>query len=486
MKSRELNSVLADSPKGGKGVSPTDVSAGKTYLLRIAESRNTKDFIAATEDPSHLLERVVSAPNLAQALLNVARNRGAAGVDGVSVDEVVGRAPILLPQLQQRLLQGKYTPGDIRRVWIPKPGGQRGLGIPTVIDRWVQQALLEVLQPIFEPGFHPSSHGFRPERGAHTAIPEAQKHIETGYQFVVDIDLAKFFDRVNHQRLLSRLETQISDRRILRLIAGMLKAQVVMPDGTKVTTEEGTPQGGPLSPLLSNIVLDELDWELERRGHRFVRYADDCKIYVRSERAGHRVMKSISRFIIRRLRWVINEEKSSVCRPDHNHFLGFRLSPQPEGNVTIHLSARSKTRVDEKIRQLTPRTWGQSLESCFERINKYLRGWMAYFRICTFEEMEMFHRLDAHIRRRIRAIILHQKKRARSLYRHLLARRVPESIAAGTAFSRRGIWRRSNYPGLTKAYPNKWFSQYLVSLEETWRQWNPATLASGQQLLFEL
>ena len=202
------------------------------------------------------------------------------------MNQVVGNARHLLPKLHRALLQGNYCPGDIKRVWIPKPGKKekRALGIPSVIDRWVQQAALQVLQPIYEPTFHPSSHGFRPNRGAHTAIPEAKRYVENGSQVVVDIDLSKFFDRVNHQRLLGRLEQKIQDRRILRLIRQMLKAKVVLPNGTKVLTDEGTPQGGPLSPLLSNIVLDELDWELEKRGHRFVRYADDCKIYVRSER----------------------------------------------------------------------------------------------------------------------------------------------------------------------------------------------------------
>jgi group II intron reverse transcriptase/maturase len=458
-----MNSVFADSSKEGKDVSLSDVSDGKAYLLRITECRPTKGFTATTEDDGQLLERVASAQNLAQALLNVARNKGAAGVDGVSVNQVIGNARHLLPKLHKALLQGNYEPGDIKRVWIPKPGKKekRALGIPSVIDRWVQQAALQVLQPIYEPTFHPSSHGFRPKRGAQTAIPEAKRYIEDGFQVVVDIDLSKFFDRVNHQRLLGRLEQKIRDRRILKLIRQMLKAKVVLPNGTKVMTDEGTPQGGPLSPLLSNIVLDELDRELEKRGHRFVRYADDCKIYVRSERAGNRVMESISRFIERRLRLVVNEEKSSVCRPDQNHFLGFRLCPKPDGKVEIHISARSKERLDERIRQLTPRSWGQSIDSCIIQLNQYLKGWIAYFRICTPEGADLFRRFDAHIRRRLR-------------------------VTAGTAYSRRGIWRRSNYPGMTKAYPIRWFTERMVTLHLEWRQLNPPTLASGQQLMFDL
>ena len=229
-------------------------------------------------------------------------------MDGRSVEEVVDDAPRLLPKLRHELLSGAYRPGDIRRVWIPKPGGgQRGLGIPNVVDRVVQQALLQVLEPLFEPTFHHSSHGFRPHRGAPTAIAEAKKHFAEGRVWTVDIDLSKFFDRVHHQRLLNRMARHVEDGRVLKLVHRMLKAKVVLPDGTRTATDEGTPQGGPLSPLLSNIVLDELDWELERRGLRFVRYADDFSVFVKSERAGHRVMNSVRKFIEKRLRLLVNE-----------------------------------------------------------------------------------------------------------------------------------------------------------------------------------
>lgn len=258
-----------------------DVSAGRSYLLHTADDNLTSetDALADGHDASHdrLLERVASLPNLARALLFVARNKGAAGVDGVSTEEVVEAAPELLPKIREALISGLYQPGDIRRVWIPKPGGgERGLGIPNVIDRVVQQAVLLQLEPIFEPTFHDSSHGFRRYRGAQTAIAEATEYFNEGYGTTVDIDLSKFFDRVNHQRLLARMGKRVGDGRVLKLVHRMLKAKVVLPDGTRVVTEEGTPQGGPLSPLLSNIVLDELDWELDRRGLRFVRYADDC------------------------------------------------------------------------------------------------------------------------------------------------------------------------------------------------------------------
>lgn len=284
--SRQLVFAFAGSPQGGGKPLSTDESGGRDFLLHTAKNSATNDCGASRVTPDRLLDRIAEPRNLAVALRNVAKNKGAPGVDGRRVDEVVDASPRLLWSLRRRLLDGSYRPGDIRRVWIPKPGGgERGLGIPNVVDRWVQQAVLQVMEPIFEPTFHPSSHGFRPARGAQTAIAEAATHITQGHGWVVDIDLSKFFDRVNHQRLLSRLATRIEDRRVLRLIGAMLKANVVLPDGTRVSTGEGTPQGGPLSPLLSNIVLDELDWELERRGLCFVRYADDCAPRRRSEEA---------------------------------------------------------------------------------------------------------------------------------------------------------------------------------------------------------
>jgi group II intron reverse transcriptase/maturase len=347
--------------------------------------------------------------------------------------------------------------------------------------------VLQVLEPIFEPTFHDSSHGFRPSRGAHTAIAQAKAYVGEGYEVVVDLDLSKFFDRVHHQRLISRLAQRVADPRILKLVRQMLKAKVVMPDGTRVSTEEGTPQGGPLSPLLSNVVLDEFDGELQRRGLRFVRYADDCNIFVRSLRAGQRVMASIRRFLERRLRLLVNEEKSKVARPEEIHFLGFRLRKAPEGKVEVHISARTKERLDARIRELTPRTWGQSLATCIAEANRYLHGWIAYFRICTEESLLLFHRFDAHIRRRLRAIIVRQKKRSRHLYRHLVRRDVSEGAAAQTAYCRRGAWYQSNTRGMTAAYPNAWFHERLVSLKATWDRLNqPPKLASGQALLFEL
>ena len=471
---RQLTFAFADSPQGGKGGSARDVSRGRAYLLLTAEVTTPVDLVASGAEAEGLMGRVAAPWNLAQALLNVARNKGAPGIDGQSVEEVVEASPRLLPKLCRMLLEGTYQPGDIRRVWIPKPGGgERGLGIPNVVDRWVQQAVLQVLQPIFEPTFHSGSHGFRPWRGAHTAIAQAKKFLEGGDQWVVDLDLSKFFDRVNHQRLLDRLGLRIEDRRLLRLIKRMLKAKVVLPEGTRVSTEEGTPQGGPLSPLLSNIVLDELDWELDRRGLHFVRYADDCNIFVGSERAAERVMAATRRFIEKKLRLVVNEEKSAVARPDQRHFLGFRLCRKEDGKVEVHISQRTKERIDVRIRELTPASWGRSLDACFARLNSYLKGWSAYYRVCTEEGAALFARFDAHIRRRIRQIIVLQKKRPRFLLRHLIKRGVSRGAAYKAAYCRRGKWNRSNRPGLTRAYPNEWFRGKLVSLRTQWLLLNP-------------
>jgi group II intron reverse transcriptase/maturase len=460
-------------------------------LRRIAKAKKPKSLTAGAIPPTGgLLERVASWPVMAEALLNVAANKGAAGVDGRSVEEVVMNAGLLLPKLRRALLDGSYIPGDVRRVWIPKSdGGERGLGIPNVIDRWVQEAIRLVLDTIFEPLFHNSSHGFRPKRGAQTAIAEAKGYVANGYKVVVDLDISKFFDRVNHQRLLARLGQQVKDGRVLKLIHRMLKASVAMPDGTKVRVEEGTPQGGPLSPLLSNIVLDELDRELTRRGLRFVRYADDCNIYVRSQRAGERVMAGIRNFIERKLRLKLNDEKSCVSTPDKVHFLGFRLVTFRDGSVQIYLSKRSHQRIMQRIRELTPRVWGNSLETCIKRINQYLKGWEGYFDLCTRPAASRWDYYDGHIRRRLRTIVVRQRKRPRFLFRHLKRRGVAVGSAAMTAWSRKGIWAKGNMRGLHRAYPNAWFAERLVSVWDLWQQRHPKQPAPSvldEQYVFNL
>jgi RNA-directed DNA polymerase len=420
------------------------------------------------------MDEVANDGNLIRAFEEVAQNRGAPGPDGRSITEVRRRLGDLLPALRRTLLDGSYRPGMIRRVWIPKAGGgERGLGIPDVVDRWVQQAVHRVLSPHWEPTFHASSHGFRPGRSCHTAIAEAKTYLADGYEWVVDLDLEKFFDRVHHQRLMARLEMRVTDRRLLALVHRLLIARVVMPDGVVVSTEEGVPQGGPLSPLLSNIVLDELDCEFARRGYHFVRYADDANIYVRSERAGHRVMASVVRFIERRLRLTVNQTKSAVARPEERHFVGFSLRRTPEdGMVEVILSKRSKTRIDGRIRELTPRAWGQSLRGCITTLNVYLRGWLNFFGTsCTKAVVRTLHALDAHIRRRLRALLLRQWKRRRFIVRRLIRMGARPRTAWRVVYEgRKALWALSHCGPVDYALDKRYFvEQGLFSLEPHYR-----------------
>jgi len=464
----ELFRVAADSPQGAGVEKAADLSVAQPRS--VPKPRTTTGSVP----PAMTMEEVVDDANLMRAFKRVASNKGAPGPDRQTIDEVREQLDDVLPALRAALLDGSYRPGNIRRVWIPKPaGGQRGLGIPDVVDRIVQQAVHLVLSPHYEPTFHDSSHGFRPGRSCHTAIAEAQQHIRDGYRWTVDFDLEKFFDRVHHQRLLARLEQRVSDRRLIRLIHRMLKAKVVMPDGVVVSTDEGAPQGGPLSPLLSNIVLDELDRELERRGHRFVRYADDCNIYVGSERAGLRVMASICRFIERRLRLKVNVEKSAVARPEERHFVGFRLRWEPdEQDAEVLLSARSRDRAAKRIRELTPRNWGQSLADCISRVNAYLLGWIEFFGVCTKAERRTLHAFDAHIRRRLRAILLKRwgSRSRRLIIRHLVRLGVSRDTARLSLYAgHRSWWKLSHTSAVDWALRNAYFTERsLVSVEQKW------------------
>ena len=461
----ELRFETADSPKGNSA------ERGGSSPPRSGEepksSPTTRNAL-----PSIRLEEIASTTNLKSAWLRVASNDGAAGPDRQSIADMRKHVDEVLASLHRALLDNTYRPGDIRRVWIPKPGGgQRGLGIPNVVDRIVQQAMAQVMSPHYEPTFHRSSHGFRPGRSCHTAIAEAREHLAAGHGWVVDMDLSKFFDRVHHERLLARLARRIEDARVLGLIRRMLKAKVVMPDGVVVSTTKGTPQGGPLSPLLSNIVLDELDWELDQRGHRFVRYADDCNIYVRSERAGRRVRAAVTRFIERRLRLQVNEDKSAVARPEERHFVGFRMELMPKSrNVVVMLSKRSQERIYETIRTKTPRTWGRSIRACIQGLNAYLSGWISFFRICNSRESRTFQRIDSHIRRRLRAIVLRHWKRLKTSRRRLLRLGVKPRVLRNWLSKGRSWWALAHTPAVEKGLSNELFASLgLVSVEEKWR-----------------
>src|SRR5207245_1020503 len=373
---------------------------------------------------NRLIEEICERENLKQALQQVKANKGRAGVDGMTVSGITDYLKQHWPAIREQLLSGTYEPKPVRRVEIPKPdGGVRKLGIPTVLDRLIQQAVMQVLQKQWDSTFSVHSYGFRPGRSAHQAVAQAQQYMALGYGWVVDLDLEKFLDRVNLDKLMGQIAKRVEDKRLLKLIRAFLNAGV-MENGLVSPSVEGTPQGGPLSPLLSNLVLDELDQELERRGHRFVRYADDCNIYVRSVGAGRRVMGSITRFITNRLKLKVNESKSAVARPAERKFLGFSISNGRESKRCI--APKALARCKRKIRELTRRTRGISMKRMVKELASYLRGWKSYFGFC--ETPSVLHGLDQWIRRRLRSVIWKQRKR-------------------------RASWRLANSPVLSAAVP---------------------------------
>ena len=405
-----------------------------------------------------LLAEALGRRNLHTALKRVKQNKGSAGVDGMTVDELPDYLRVHWVRLREELISETYRPHPVKRQEIPKTGGgTRQLGIPSVLDRFVQQALLQVLQPRIDPSFSEHSHGFRPGRRAHDAVRKARGYIQEGRCWVVDVDLERFFDRVNHDVLMERLSRHISDKPVLRLIRRYLEAGILV-NGVKVDRHEGTPQGGPLSPILANVLLDEVDKELERRGHYFVRYADDCNVYVRSRRAGERVMAWL-RHAFAGLRLRVNESKSTVDRAHRRAFLGFSFCYGAGGKVKLRLSSKTRHAVKTRIRQITRRSRGRSLGQIAEQLRGYLLGWKSYFRLA--ETPSVFRDLDQWIRRRLRAIQLKHWKRGKTMYRELRARGLSH-FAARQVSSKPRCWWRNSANKIHIALPNKVFDQLGV------------------------
>lgn len=417
-----------------------------------------------------MLEKVLGRENLRQALKRIEQKpKAAPGADGMTARELRPYLEQNWERIRAEILGGTYEPQYVRRAEIPKPngGGKRALGIPRVLDRFLQQALLQVLTPIFDPHFSPHSYAFRQGRSGQQAVKAAQRHIQEGYAYVVDLDLEKFFDRVNHDKLMARVARRVKDKRVLRLLRKYLEAGVMI-NGVVRETEEGTPQGGPLSPLLSNIMLDDLDKELEKRGHRFVRYADDCNIHVRSRRAGERVMKSVRSFLEGDLSLHVNEAKSAVDRPSRRKFLGFSFF-RHKGEVKIRLAPQSVQRVKEKIRELTDRTRALSMAERIRSLNKKLGGWMTYFAIA--EVKTVWAELDGWMRRRLRMCLWKQWKRIRTRFRALQALGLKRKAAWMIANTRKGYWCIAETPQLHQALSNAyWRAQGLISLKESYEK----------------
>jgi len=443
---RQNNQVELNLGTGARGEAPS--AAAQETEARAARACLERPAVAG---PS--MEAVVERENLRKALAQVKRDKGAAGVGGMTVDDLPAYLKEHWPTIRAQLLDGTYKPQPVRRVEIPKAsGGMRPLGIPTVLDRFIQQAVMQVLQADWNPTFSEASFGFRPKRSAHQAVERAQAYIASGHAVVVDIDLEKFFDRVNHDILMGLVAKRVADKRILKLIRGFLTAGV-MEGGLISPTEEGTPQGGPLSPLLSNLMLDVLDKELEKRGHRFVRYADDCNIYVRSQRAGERVMDGIEKFLAKRLKLRVNKAKSAVARPSVRKFLGFSYTGGREPRRRV--APQALTRFKARVRELTRRTRGRSLAQIVKELSVYLIGWRGYFGFC--QTPSVLRALDQWTRRRLRAIAWKQWKRGHTRFAELRRCGVGRDLAAQTAGSPHGPWRLANSPALTIAMPIVFF-----------------------------
>ena len=451
-----LNSEMRQNIQRELDFSSTPTGEARKAGEEESESLEARHAPKSPARSDRLMEEIVDRENLKEALRRVKANKGSPGVDGMTVDQLDDYLKQQWPTILEQLLSGTYKPKPVKRVEIPKPdGGVRKLGIPTVLCRFVQQAVMQVLQRQWDPTFSNFSYGFRPGRSAHQAVAQAQRYIAEGYNWVIDLDLEKFFDRVNHDKLMAQIAKRVEDKRLLKLIRAFLNAGV-MENGLISPSVEGTPQGGPLSPLLSNLVLDTLDRELERRGHRYVRHADDCNIYVRSERAGQRVMKSVTSFITGQLKLKVNENKSAVARPQERKFLGFSFTDGPE--VKRAIAPKALDRFKDRIREITRQAKGVSMDSTVEQLARYMVGWRGYFGFCETPQVLIY--LTRWIRLRLRCAFWRQWKTPRRRRAALLKLGVRPQLAANTAGSGRGPWHLARSKALSVGLSNA----YLRSL----------------------
>lgn len=407
-------------------------------------------------EQTQLMERCVDRENMLKAWKKVKKNGGSPGSDGMTIEETGKDLKTTWPRIREQLMEGSYQPKAVRRVEIEKPGGgMRQLGIPTVTDRLIQQCILQILQPLWDPTFHPNSYGFRPGKSAHQAVCQAQKFVQEGRRYVVDVDLEKFFDRVNHDILMDRVMKRVKDLRVVKLIRRYLQAGI-MDQGVVIAREEGTPQGGPLSPLLSNLLLNEVDWELSRRGLAFARYADDCNVYVKSKRAAERTMQTMEK-IMGKLKLTINREKSAAAYVGKRKFLGYSLWIGSNRVVKRKVSPQALQKFKEKVRSLTSRTCGKSMKQVIDRLDLYLVGWKGYFQLV--DTLSVFSDLDSWIRRRLRMLQLKQWKRGKTCYRELVARGLPSITAAAVSQGHRSRWRAAGKQGMNLAFPASYFDE---------------------------
>ena len=455
---KQTQDSMAEMPEpnaGGSGRNLRDIAVGASSGTGRTENSCWSETV---------MEAVVEQENMMAAYKRVVGNKGAAGVDGMKVEELKPYLNTHWPRIKQELLEGKYKPQPILAVEILKPnGGTRKLGIPTVVDRLIQQAIHQALEPVFDKDFSESSYGFRRGRNAHQAVEKAREYVNEGRRWVVDIDLEKFFDRVNHDILMARVERKVEDKRVLRLIRKYLQAGIMM-DGLVTARKEGTPQGSPLSPLLSNIMLDDLDKELEKRGHKFCRYADDCNVYVQSKRAGERVMQSITPFLERKLRLKVNQEKSAIDRVWKLKFLGYSMTMQKESRIKIAWT--SITRLKARLREIFRQGRGRNIQSLIDELNPILRGWLNYFRLA--EVKNILEELDGWIRRKLRNILWRQWKRTYTRAKNLMKRGLEEGRAWQSATNGRGAWWNSGASHMNEAFRKSYFDTCgLLSLLDT-------------------